>query len=787
MHFNNLDKTKLLFNNINFDIYKTCNRIFEIGNINLDFKYLKLLDLGLKYVPSFSKFDLYYFLYNFYITLNDLNNSLFYKKSKKSQTLNNMNLCKDSGSVFDYLKKAFPRNKKSFYTFKEIKSFHKSFLNNLFQNLNFSIDSTHDVLFIKKCLNKIRLNKIVIRPCDKNIGISLIEAKLYDRLCFDNLNDNVTYEKLDKNPHFNIFNTCNNTLLYLNSSGQLSNMLFKKLKSHIFYKKLSSFDILAKLHKEFTFDTRPIINCSNSTLSVISKTVDFYLFKLVINHFSYLKDSQNFIQLTLNKKFNKNEDLNTADVKALYTNIPLDDCIIIISDMMTKHPSDHFTSSGFHHLLKLVLLNNCFYYKSRIKKSYFFFKQIKGVAMGTACGPSVANLYMAYFELKYRHILMVSLYHRFLDDLVFIKDKNLSLDFKEIFPSLDLKVTTSNKINFLDLYIKFNPDMSLFFDLYIKPTNTFSYLSIYSNHPHHIKRSLPISLLFRLRRICSNLNDYYFHATILHKNLLKRGFLSKNIMPIIRQFAKINRELLIPYKQKNNFLNNDNLLLGFKFDRIFLDIKSMANLAWKNSLSNDSFFKKDLLSMFFRINYNLNSYFVNKLAFPYNCNFFNKCSDLNCNVCKFANTDKFLNNSLKIPIAMPCHSTCTSKNCIYILNCKKCNKFYVGETGRTVKERFKEHLACIKRAIFLKEKDFLAFTKYLESKKDCYHLYNHFSSDHDLGKDFNFQVFVTDFIFYRLRMETDLIFCLNTQFPSGLNIKVSNLFSLEKYESPPLK
>jgi hypothetical protein len=226
MHFNNLDKTKLLFNNINFDIYKTCNRIFEIGNINLDFKYLKLLDLGLKYVPSFSKFDLYYFLYNFYITLNDLNNSLFYKKSKKSQTLNNINLCKDSGSVFDYLKKAFPRNKKSFYTFKEIKSFHKSFLNNLFQNLNFSIDSTHDVLFIKKCLNKIRLNKIVIRPCDKNIGISLIEAKLYDRLCFDNLNDNVTYEKLDKNPHFNIFNTCNNTLLYLNSSGQLSNMLF---------------------------------------------------------------------------------------------------------------------------------------------------------------------------------------------------------------------------------------------------------------------------------------------------------------------------------------------------------------------------------------------------------------------------------------------------------------------------------------------------------------------------------------------------------------------------------
>ena len=37
------------------------------------------------------------------------------------------------------------------------------------------------------------------------------------------------------------------------------------------------------------------------------------------------------------------------------------------------------------------------------------------------------------------------------------------------------------------------------------------------------------------------------------------------------------------------------------------------------------------------------------------------------------------------------HLTCQSSNVVYIITCTKCNLQYVGETDRTLKERFSEH------------------------------------------------------------------------------------------------
>ena len=45
--------------------------------------------------------------------------------------------------------------------------------------------------------------------------------------------------------------------------------------------------------------------------------------------------------------------------------------------------------------------------------------------------------------------------------------------------------------------------------MYIKPTNTFSYLLTNSNHPEFIFNNIPKSLFIRIRRICDSLIDYY--------------------------------------------------------------------------------------------------------------------------------------------------------------------------------------------------------------------------------------------------------------------------------------
>ena len=43
------------------------------------------------------------------------------------------------------------------------------------------------------------------------------------------------------------------------------------------------------------------------------------------------------------------------------------------------------------------------------------------------------------------------------------------------------------------------------------------------------------------------------------------------------------------------------------------------------------------------------------------------------------------------------HFTCTSFNVIYCITCIYCNKLYIGEAGRRVGDRFREHLCDVER------------------------------------------------------------------------------------------
>ena len=113
-------------------------------------------------------------------------------------------------------------------------------------------------------------------------------------------------------------------------------------------------------------------------------------------------------------------------------------------------------------------------------------------------------------------------------------------------------------------------------------------------------------------------------------------------------------------------------------------------------------------------------------------------------ICKFAITDYFLKNKKGLKILIPSKSSCNSSNCIYFITCLKCN--------------------------------------------DSYILYKHFIFNHNINLDFKFQVFVKDFIFYRNRLETDLMIIFDTIYPNGLNTMNSyNLKSIENYSAPPYK
>ena len=145
---------------------------FIIGKISIDFKILKIFNLGLNFVPSFSKIDLYFLLYNFYNSLNNFNTYCYYKLNSKprcnSDLTSDLNNSVDTNtvSIIKYLNKNFPRKKsilKSILTLtkKRIKS----------KNIAFEMDLANDrrnpkILFsyintkmkINSCINSITHN-----------------------------------------------------------------------------------------------------------------------------------------------------------------------------------------------------------------------------------------------------------------------------------------------------------------------------------------------------------------------------------------------------------------------------------------------------------------------------------------------------------------------------------------------------------------------------------------------------------------------------------------------------
>ena len=154
-------------------------------------------------------------------------------------------------------------------------------------------------------------------------------------------------------------------------------------------------------------------------------------------------------------------------------------------------------------------------------------------------------------ELKYKNLLNISLYYRFIDDILYCDSDNfLTNKFTEIFPDLILNCVTSNTVQFLDLNISFNMDRSLNYDLYIKPTFTGSYLNIKSNHPNHVFKGIITSQVSRIRRNTTDLCNYLYHSTNLLTHLFKKGFSYNLVTNIIRSFAKVNRDSLINYKKK---------------------------------------------------------------------------------------------------------------------------------------------------------------------------------------------------------------------------------------------
>ena len=135
------------------------------------------------------------------------------------------------------------------------------------------------------------------------------------------------------------------------------------------------------------------------------------------------------------------------------------------------------------------------------------------------------------YEKKWLTIHRLLFYLRFIDDLFLIIKNLIVLDsLKTTFGDLDLTFNIEKTVNYLDLELTKNDLTSyLDFSLYFKPTNTFSYLQISSNHPKYIFNNLVKSLFIRAKRICSKFIKFIYFGSIISNQLISRGYDKRSV------------------------------------------------------------------------------------------------------------------------------------------------------------------------------------------------------------------------------------------------------------------
>ena len=109
---------------------------------------------------------------------------------------------------------------------------------------------------------------------------------------------------------------------------------------------------------------------------------------------------------------------------------------------------------------------------------------------------------------------------------------------------------------------------SLIFSLYLKPTNTFSYPRVDSNHPEHIINNIPFSLFLRIKRICTYLTDYLFFS-----RKLSRGYKYNELRKIKICVNCLKRSDILQYRIRKNCYLEENIIFFMEFDLKYLDLK----------------------------------------------------------------------------------------------------------------------------------------------------------------------------------------------------------------------
>ncbi|CAI5471116.1 unnamed protein product [Closterium sp. Yama58-4] len=403
---------------------------------------------------------------------------------------------------------------------------------------------------VRKALRTIAADRdVVIKPADKNVGITMMDWGHYIRLCMEHLGDSTTYSLLSHDPTADVYRKLRE--LHSVWGPALPETLWK----YFFNQppggwKPAAFYILPKLHKKKLVG-RPIAASHSWVTSNVSRWLDAELRPWVLQQQTYLRDSLSLLLKLEETAFPKGIFLATYDVTALYPSIPLQRGIDAVSSILQ--------SGKYHNHLPVIALLEWVMMNSVVEFDGQLYLQRQGTAMGTSAAVCFAVLFMSRLDevLKHRWFGTQPLCHvRYIDDgfIVWPGSRSELECYLSTFNGLDpnIKLTwhiSDSSADFLDMVIfkgpRFAEKGNLDLKTFQKPMNSYLYLPFSSYHPRHCKVSFIRAELRRYLLRSTSAKAFLASKHEFFHRLRRRGYPGDFLLPIFRSVFFRNRPLLL--------------------------------------------------------------------------------------------------------------------------------------------------------------------------------------------------------------------------------------------------
>lgn len=329
--------------------------------------------------------------------------------------------------------------------------------------------------------------------------------------------------------------------------------------------------------------------------------------------------------------------------------------------------------------------------------------------MGTKMGPSYACLFMGHLETSILSTcgeIKPILLKRYIDDYFGIATHgeeelhNLIDKFNTSHPAVKMTHEISDKcVSFLDIDVTITTT-GLATSVHYKPTDSHAYLNYQSSHPPSCKRAIPYSQLTRIRRLCSDDDDFKERVQEMTDFFRHRGY-PANILDTAKNRIMDQPRAMTLHQVEKDTVSRVPFVLTYHpaNHQIVKVIRDNFSLLQDDDQTKGIFAEPPLIS--FRKDRSLRQMLVNSQLNPTRepdsitaSIGTSPCKRPRCKTCKVLSTSSRINGP-RSSWEVKGSFTCTTTDCIYAIRCKLCEELYVGETKRRLADRIAEHLRSI--------------------------------------------------------------------------------------------